>query len=321
MLSEEQIVIIFVALLVILVSAGLRYSRTARNSFTRGRSSLLVHYTQPGTGIHLMSLTEGVMDDGSYYNVLSAGDNMLYVVQLPFQTKLHMLAVAQASGLFSGASLVERSPDIRRVELEGDFIHYFQLYVSPQYEKQVRYILDPKAMAYVIDFCRSNTWELLNDELYIVVGRSSEQSVTLQEIASFTSEIRPVVADVSTAAVSPHRLNTNQARALLRAHCPICQAALVAASEWHRCPEGHGYLLTGKELARLRSRELTVTDDTAEVSLARDPHHAIDCPVCRHPMALVPYGARHTIIDSCTNCMYRWLDSGEEKRVSVSNVI
>lgn len=284
--------------------------RVVRDSFKIG-SVLLAHYATSS----MLSLKEGPLRDGAYFNAITTGNKLLYTVQLPFQTELHILALAHSSGMDEGlVGSALRSGVMTEVVLEGDFPNYFHLYTSPGQEARTRYILDPEAMGNVIDFCRTNSWELLNDELYVIMTPDSKKVVTLSEIEAFIAQIRPVVADASTVLHHQHRMSKKQASLQLKVKCPLCQAPLIHKSDWYECPHGHGYLLTGQELVKMRRKQLTVPDEhTPDVHV---PHPAIACPVCAVQMVPIPYVYGQTIIDSCQNCQYRWLDGGEQHQLA-----
>lgn len=95
--------------------------------------------------------------------------------------------------------------------------------------------------------------------------------------------------------------------------CPICNKNL---TDQHKglfvCPDGHGTLVTGKYLSDIEeSPEVNETKSSSAV----DSKHQIICPHCSSEMHKVDYNSTDIIIDSCTNCHYRWLDSGEITKV------
>lgn len=296
--------------------------RMVHDSFKQG-SVLLAYYTYTNTPDGMVqhqpllsSIKEGKLGDEAYYNILSVnGDTLIYTIQLPFQTELHVLAVEQ--GGIIDEKILESNKTLANVDLEGDFPNYFHLYVTPGQEEQLRYILDPEAMANVIAFCRTNSWELLNDELYVVVTSDSEQLVTLKTIEAFIQQIRPVLASNSTITETPYRMSERQQATILKANCPICKARLVLKNGWHECPNGHGYLLTGAQLSEMRKKQLAIPDEgVPDIDV---PHKTISCPACGAEMLAIPYINGHTRIDSCPICQYRWLDGGEEHQIAVQD--
>lgn len=78
------------------------------------------------------------------------------------------------------------------------------------------------------------------------------------------------------------------------------------------CPDGHGTLVTGKYLSDIeKSPHLDETKNTSSA----DSAHQIVCPHCSTEMQKVDYNSTDIIIDACTNCHYRWLDSGEVTKI------
>lgn len=309
--------------LVLIFRSWWRRHRQARTAFSEDTSLLLSYYAgrflSGNKDIRsVFSLKEGQLADGSYYNIVYVADQLLCIVQLTFQTKLHVVAIARETGI-DETGLLLGGNHIKQVELEGDFSNYFHLYVSPEQEKQVQYILDPAAMSDVIDFCRTHSWELLNDELYVAVTRDPDQQLmTLRAMEAYVKQIRPVTAVAAAAFLdSPHAYNFTPPKPKPPAHCPVCRAVLVQKTAWYECPSGHGYLLSGKELAKLREKSLALPDEgTPDTPIA---HSTINCPACGNKMAPIPYANGHTIVDSCPNCRYRWLDGGEERQVATGD--
>lgn len=91
--------------------------------------------------------------------------------------------------------------------------------------------------------------------------------------------------------------------------CPICNKQL---ADQHKglfiCPDGHGTLVTGKYLIDIEeSPEIIENRSGSSV----DSKQQIVCPHCSAEMHKVDYNSTDIIIDACTSCHYRWLDSGE----------
>lgn len=318
--DSVSLLLVIVIIATISVAAWWRERKMVHEAFTAG-SALLTWYTYKAGSENnktpsIISLKEGELGDGSYYNVLSvAARRVIYSVQLTFQTELHVLAIARKDDMDERRFM--DNPAMVRVDLEGDFPSYFHLYVTPGQEQRLRYILDPEAMVTVIDFCKTNSWELVDDELYIVVAEDSQQLVTLRAIQDFVSRVQPVLSTKSTFHEHPHRMSQKQAKSRLKANCPVCGVTLSRTEEWHECPNGHGYLLTGQELAKIRKRQLNIIDkNVPDISV---PHKGIDCPACGSRMAQIPYVNGSTIIDTCESCHYRWLDGGEQYAIPADN--
>ena len=307
--------------LVSLVSVGVfagnitDWRRRIRPVGMPGTSVLLAYYTENSSekgSMSLMSIKEGMLDDGTYYNVLSLGGTVIYQLQLPFRSKVHLLAIPQVSGIaqLDPAAL---SDAMESVTLEGDFPNYFKLFAARGQQAMVRYVLDPAAMLFTVKFCNSHNWEIIDDELYIVATEVGSRAIVLKDIERLIREIRPAVEEISPIEQQPHRMSYGRAHHSLKAKCPLCQEHLTRTPRWHECPRGHGYLLTGKELAEIRQRQLTVPD--TGVSDTPVTHLQINCPVCGNRMAQTNYASSTTVIDTCPNCRYRWLDGGEQGKI------
>jgi Zn-finger nucleic acid-binding protein len=95
--------------------------------------------------------------------------------------------------------------------------------------------------------------------------------------------------------------------------CPICSKYLARQNkELFVCPGGHGTLVTGKYLSDI---ETTPEVNDYKYNVAVNSKHQITCPHCTAEMHKVDYNNADIVIDSCTNCQYRWLDSGEITKI------
>lgn len=94
--------------------------------------------------------------------------------------------------------------------------------------------------------------------------------------------------------------------------CPICSSQLTEYKSLFRCVNNHGTLITGKYLSDIEKNQ-TVSDADTQSSV--DTKHTIKCPHCSSTMQKVDYNSTKIIIDTCTNCHYRWLDSGEVSKI------
>jgi Zn-finger nucleic acid-binding protein len=92
--------------------------------------------------------------------------------------------------------------------------------------------------------------------------------------------------------------------------CPLCNEKLQQKEGLFICPNGHGTLVTGKYLTDIEDAQ-----PIKEPAKAADTKHTLHCPHCTTAMQKVDYNSTHIIIDSCTNCHYRWLDGGEITKI------
>ncbi len=96
-------------------------------------------------------------------------------------------------------------------------------------------------------------------------------------------------------------------------HCPICNNPLTEMDGVFMCPSGHGTLMSGKLLGELK--ELNIPDETPSAQSQDTAKKNLICPHCSAPMQKVNYNDTGIIIDSCTNCPYRWLAAGEIEKI------
>ena len=90
--------------------------------------------------------------------------------------------------------------------------------------------------------------------------------------------------------------------------CPTCKQSLVRENSIFLCTHSHGALVPGKFLVDI---ENSLVDDEVSNRSAPDTKHDLPCPRCTKKMHKLDYNHTGIIIDSCTNCHYRWLDRGE----------
>ncbi|HEY5152940.1 MAG TPA: zf-TFIIB domain-containing protein, partial [Candidatus Saccharimonadales bacterium] len=76
---------------------------------------------------------------------------------------------------------------------------------------------------------------------------------------------------------------------------------------WQACPDGHGILINGRNLARIHSRELSAPSLDGQAA----PHGQLTCPNCHNLMINTNYEGSTIKIDSCEHCPFRWLDADD----------
>jgi len=295
-------IVLIIALIVVLT----RFMRSRMHGTSRGASALLTHYTHGRT---LVPVAEGKLDDmhyGSYFT--SSVDILIVRVELPFATRLHLLNVPKTGGTQAVHPLGWKSNHLEEVHLEGDYHKHFALYCAKGEQAEARYVLDPLAMVHVIDFCRHFSWEIVGNELYLVqdTAQAAKASPMFTQVLPFIEQIRPALERPLTAAeqraMTPYGRDRRPSLT-----CPVCQADMPNVDSHFSCPSGHGILLTGKHLTKLKDGELQIA---AQNSVDTQKRGDIPCPACGQIMHPTPYNGRlDLIIDSCTNCPYRWLDT------------
>lgn len=197
------------------------------------------------------------------------------------------------------------------VVLEGDYSSYFKLFADKNEQVQSRYILDPKAMVFTIDFCKAFYWEIQNGNLYFA---SNQELPSLDIIDTFIREIRPAIelpnTDVKNAANLAYTDRTYHTLT-----CPLCHKELQEGPYWRECPDGHGCLVTGEQMSNMRELPKTEIERFAltPVKVRASKPRPLICPYCTHAMSPTPYQNTSVTIDVCGHCGYRWFDPHELK--------
>jgi Zn-finger nucleic acid-binding protein len=285
-----------------------------------GNPLLLAYYTN---GKKVMTAHEGTTEQGMHYTAIYSGspasradyqgieNSLIYRVELPYQSQIHLMGIPK-NGYATLLEPVSGPNKMEPVDLEGDFGNYFSLYTDKGNQVQARYLLDPKTMAFIVDFCMSHSWEIINDEFYFVktIDTNVENDPTdmFDDIQRFADEIRPAIEVPLKEKVNLHRIPYNRTRTR-RIACPLCHEQLVAQSHYYACPKKHGKLISGGQLLALKE-DLPADFKMMDQKHAVD-HREVNCPFCNKLMSPTPYNGTVTIIDTCTNCPYRWIDAGE----------
>ena len=234
------------------------------------------------------------------------GSYGLAMVDLPFTSRVHLVGIPKS---LRGDVTIMKSNHMEPVILEGDYPNYFLLYAETRQQTESRYVLDPAAMVFTVDFCQSFYWEIQDSTLYFA-GQHAMPS--LAQIDDFVRHIRPAIESPNPNLTHAAKLSYTK-RSYRTLACPFCSEKLVEGEHLLECPAGHGCLLTGKQMLQLRN--LPARDIRAQLS---HPPHAPDarperiaCPYCTHAMKPSTYQATSVVIDICDKCGYRWLDAGE----------
>lgn len=242
-------------------------------------------------------------------DVAADSGKAIQLIELPFRSKLHLLAISK------GGNLDQLNPTIGvtamdTVSLEGDFGNYFSLYIDKGQDFELRYLLDPEAMTYVVDFCHKYHWEIIDDVMYIVA-----KSIPAKDnlVADFIAQIRPVLETKENTPVRPKQKKAQVWPQPSKFKCPICHNNMNEYRHWHECPNGHGQLILGAKLTDAETKQEALSEkDTKQDN---EKHQNLVCPACGKNMTPVNYGGSKTVIDACTSCYYRWLDAGELKSI------
>lgn len=288
--------------------------RKAIKPTTENAPILLAYFTQNAT---LTPVEDGKIGDMHYTTIISsekgnlAHTSAIISVELPFRTKVHILGVpkkTEATQLnpAKGISFMEE------VVLEGDYPNYFSLYADKGQQTESRYHLDPAAMAFTVDFCQAHHWEIIQDTLYFLAepqsGTDADKTYMIDDVEQFVAEIRPAIEDKNSPLQDRLRNPYGKDRRD-SLKCPICQKKMANRELYFECPSHDGVLIKGGNLGPLRSGDIDISHMKPTKA---HRNYDITCPSCNNQMFRLNYNmSKHTIIDSCSHCPYRWLDAGE----------
>lgn len=235
---------------------------------------------------------------------------VLLFIDLPFRSKLHLLAIAK-DDKFDQLNPTFGDSVMERVVLEGDFPDYFSLYADKGEQVQARYIVDPSTMEFVVDFCKKYHWEILDDGLCFAAKAGLPDNSTITE---FIKQIRPIIEIPKEP--SKYKANQNQKvyPAASQFKCPICHETMIEHKYWHECAKGHGQLMDGGAIVRMKENENTDQEKPSPNEVYTE-HKEISCPSCSQKMEPTKYAGSKIIIDVCRSCKYRWLDGGELEKI------
>lgn len=228
-------------------------------------------------------------------------------VELPFVSGAHLVGIPVSQ---SGLTSVLNGQGMEPVVLETGFNDVFHLYAKVDQQFEARYVLDPAAMIFLIDFCKQYTWEIHEDMLYFLSKGASPDLATVDE---FVRHIRPAVEVESDRARNPAKLpyKHGHGRKIL---CPHCEDRLDLGRAWMECPKGHGFLLSGAQIRdeRESTESIDYAIQQASTSLIGQK---LACPYRGGAMLQNRYQHSNIIIDVCQQCPHRWLDGHEIEAV------
>ncbi len=238
-------------------------------------------------------------------NIFSKEDTLgVCAVELPFVAAAHL--ISRPKNQKEAGYLPINLSKLDTVLLEGDYAQYFDLYTRPDSQADARYVLDPSAMVFTIDFCSKFYWEIYEDTLYFM---SAGTIPSLKIVDEFVRQIRPAIE-------SPSKRSTNAARLPYtfthgrKLVCPRCDKKLVIGREWMQCPDGHGFLITGAQMLSERESDADIEYKPARVAEAMLSAQ-IACPYCKNEMKHTFYQNSAIEIDVCSKCPHRWIDGHE----------
>ena len=134
----------------------------------------------------------------SAHNMSNAG-KVILALTLPVKSPVHITCIGinddKTRAIFSGQIA---GCNLEDVGLEGNFPDYFNLYCDSNHQVEVREVLDPTAMAFFIDFCQHEDWELFEDTLYfagnnINSAKNHDGSTMVEDAENFVQKALPVL--------------------------------------------------------------------------------------------------------------------------------
>lgn len=296
---------------------SLRKSPFSKSNLTRHTPILMSMYL---INQHVLHAISGQIDDvvyrvyvtGESHGGHMSGGARLYVFELDFNTRAHLIGLGNDSQYdkFKLKSHLN-TYDVEYIDLEGDFNQHFDLYAAQGQQTQARYVFDPQAMATYIDYCRYNFWEIVDNELHIVISHGHKnQQYVLQHAREFLRVIKPALTrELPSDPKIKHYPVYNQTHKKLP--CPICHTKTKGHKGIFACKNNHGILLFGGTLLELRNGNNAYD----QKSLNDQSHKSLQCPNCNNLMLTHKFAQKDFMIDTCTRCALRWLDSTEVAKV------
>lgn len=323
---ELIICAVFILFTILYAKRRILFGKTGfiKSDYLNNASLVMSFFTQ---GHKLQLLKRSTIQNLTYNIFLTSDENpknsgdpntepgaILYKLELPFYSSGHIIGISKKSKVerFFLESYIE-AHGLIKINLEGDYSDVFSIYATPGQEIISRYILDPKAMAFTIDYCTNFFWEIIGDEMYFVNTKSIKgETNILQDSVKFVEQIRPATADsANNQKLVKHEAPYGEIENK-PLNCPICKTTMTVTKYWYACKNQHGILILGRDLINIKKGSLKINESVK----AQTNHKTIVCPNCKQEMKPVNYLQKGIIIDSCTNCAFRWLDAGEAKKLS-----
>lgn len=111
------------------------------------------------------------LEIANYRYVVGSGKNRRDVwygyIRIDLTRRLPHLVLDGKSNNFLGSNLPAAFARSQRLQLEGDFNRYFDLYVPAGYERDALYIMTPDIMALLIDDTKKYDLEIVGNQLFI----------------------------------------------------------------------------------------------------------------------------------------------------------
>ena len=154
------------------------------------------HQSYDGMGMPMMDL-RNPMSLVPAGQVPTPEGQVLMKVTLPVASTVHIVGFSTQDTVFSrllGNTSIDNI--LTKASLEGDFPDYFKLYCDKDKEVELREVLDPTRMQFLVDFCTKMNWELIEDNLYFVqsaLSKSQDNNTVVSAAESFVNNILPTL--------------------------------------------------------------------------------------------------------------------------------
>ncbi len=132
--------------------------------------------------------------DGDFKTPLG---EIIMKIDLPVKSLVHVVGFSLIDDKFKmllGNTNLESS--LAKVQLEGSFPDYFRLYCTNGKEIELLELLDPTNMEFLINFCNSLNFELIDNTLYFVKSNSSQKlddKLFIKSAVDFADRILPII--------------------------------------------------------------------------------------------------------------------------------
>ena len=166
----------------------------------RGMKGMIFDQGRDGTITEALTFPDGV-ELGNYRYITGSGKNQTthnfrYIRVALNKSLPNMVLDAKHNNFLGMTNLPDVYHSSQKLQLEGDFNEYFDLYAPEQYGRDALYVFTPDVMQSLIADGRKYDMEIVDNELYmyqpIFVNLSSEQDLkeVLKSVNVISSELR-----------------------------------------------------------------------------------------------------------------------------------